>query len=58
PRWMMVDVKFVKTLCRTLSLKELKPHEQLADLALVRRGNRLSIMPVSKDQWDYILSLE
>jgi predicted RNA-binding protein with PUA-like domain len=58
PRWIMVDVKFVKTLSRTITLKELKQKEELAGLALVRPGNRLSIMPVSKQQWEYILSLE
>jgi predicted RNA-binding protein with PUA-like domain len=58
PRWIMVDVKFVKTLSRTITLKELKQKEDLAGLALVRPGNRLSIMPVSKQQWEYILSLE
>jgi predicted RNA-binding protein with PUA-like domain len=58
PRWIMVDVKYVRTLSRTISLKELKDQEQLADLALVRRGNRLSILPVSKEQWEFILSLE
>lgn len=58
PRWFRVDVKYVKTLSRNLSLKELKNHPELADLALVRRGNRLSIMPVSKDQWEFILRLE
>lgn len=58
PRWMMVDVKYVRSLIRTITLKELKCHEELADLALVRRGNRLSIMPVSKKHWELILSLE
>jgi predicted RNA-binding protein with PUA-like domain len=58
PRWMMVDVKHVKTLSRIISLKELKLYPELADLALVTRGNRLSIMPVSKRQWDFILALE
>jgi len=58
PRWFMVDVKFIRTLSRTITLQELKQKEQLTDLALVRRGNRLSIMPVSKQQWDFILSLE
>jgi predicted RNA-binding protein with PUA-like domain len=58
PRWIMVDVKYLKTLSRTITLKELKLKEELADLALLRRGNRLSIMPVSKAQWDFILSLE
>jgi predicted RNA-binding protein with PUA-like domain len=58
PRWIMVDVKYVKTLSRTITLKELKFHEELSGLALVRRGNRLSIMPVNKDQWEFILALE
>jgi len=58
PRWIMVDVKYVKTLSRTISLKELKAQTKLADLALLRRGNRLSIMPISKAEWEFILSLE
>ncbi len=58
PAWMMVDVKYVKTLGRTITLTELKQKPELADFALVKRGNRLSIMPVSKVQWDFILSLE
>jgi predicted RNA-binding protein with PUA-like domain len=58
PRWMMVDVKYVRSLIRTISLKELKDKPELADLALVRHGNRLSIMPVTQQQWEFILSLE
>jgi predicted RNA-binding protein with PUA-like domain len=58
PRWIMVDVKYVRALSRTITLKELKSYQELADLALVRRGNRLSIMPVSKGQWEFILSLD
>lgn len=58
PTWTMVDVKYVKTLSRTITLAELKQKQELSDLALVRRGTRLSIMPVSKEQWDFILSLE
>ncbi len=58
PRWFMVDVKFVRALSRTITLKELKLYRQLNELALVRRGNRLSIMPVNKDQWEFILGLE
>jgi predicted RNA-binding protein with PUA-like domain len=54
----MVDVKYLRTLSRTITLKELKDKEELADFVLVRRGNRLSIMPVGKDQWEFILSLE
>lgn len=58
PRWFMVDVKFIRKLPRTITLKELKPLPELAELALVRRGNRLSIMPVFTSQWEFILSLE
>lgn len=44
---------------RQVSLEEIKQHaEQLEDFPLIRRGNRLSVMPVSKAHWDFILSLE
>ncbi|HSJ49359.1 MAG TPA: EVE domain-containing protein [Gammaproteobacteria bacterium] len=58
PRWYMVDVKFQRKLKRTISLAELKEAPELEDCPLVRKGNRLSIMPISKQQWDFILSLE
>lgn len=58
PRWFMVDVRHVKTLSRTITLQELKQEPKLAELALVRRGNRLSIMAVSKAEWDFILTME
>ena len=58
PTWFMVDVKFVRKFKHTISLQELKQCEALNDLALVRRGNRLSIMPVSQQQWDFIVGLE
>ncbi len=58
PRWMMVDVKFVKTLSRTISLRELKARQELVNMAVVRPGNRLSIMPVRADEWQFILGLE
>ena len=58
PRWMMVDVKFVKTLSRTISLKELKARPELVEMAVVRPSNRLSIMPVSAIEWSFILGLE
>ena len=58
PRWLLVDVKFKRKLKREVSLAELKSARQLKNLALVRRGNRLSVMPVSKAEWDFILTLE
>lgn len=59
PRWMMVEVKYRRKLKRVITLTELKEHTlALAGLELIRRGSRLSIMPVSKEHWDYILGLE
>jgi predicted RNA-binding protein with PUA-like domain len=58
PRWYRVDVRYVRKLKRIITLSELKEHSEVADLPLLRRGNRLSIMPVSKQQWEYILDLE
>ncbi|GAB2798322.1 EVE domain-containing protein [Dyella kyungheensis] len=58
PRWMLVDVKFVKKLKRTITLKELQADPALADMALVRKGNRLSVMPVGAEEWRHILAME
>ncbi|MGH8551208.1 MAG: EVE domain-containing protein [Methylococcales bacterium] len=58
PRWFMVDVRFIRKLKRVLSLKELKESPELKDLALVKLGNRLSVMPVTAEQWHFVLSLE
>jgi predicted RNA-binding protein with PUA-like domain len=58
PRWFMVDVKFVRRLKRTITLEELKGDRRLEGFPLIRRGNRLSIMPVTEKQWHHILSLE
>lgn len=58
PRWYRVDVRYIRHLNRTISLTEMRDDPQLADMPLVRKGNRLSIMPLSKAQWQYVLSLE
>lgn len=58
PRWQLVDVRYKRKLKRTIKLTELKEHPALDDFILNRRGNRLSIMPVSDDYWDLILGLE
>lgn len=60
PRWYMVDVRYVRHLGRTVTLAELKTYAPgpLEGFPLVRRGNRLSIMPVTPEQWQFILSLE
>ncbi len=58
PRWIMVDVKYKRKLKRTITLQELKTHKKLEGMQLLQKGNRLSIMPVSEQHWEYILSLE
>jgi predicted RNA-binding protein with PUA-like domain len=60
PRWFMVDVRYRRHLKRNISLAELKQYTDgpLDGMPLVRKGNRLSIMPVTREQWDFILSLE
>ncbi|BBO77241.1 DUF55 domain-containing protein [Desulfosarcina widdelii] len=58
PRWYMVDIKYLRHTRRVISLAEIKDHASLENMPLVRKGNRLSIMPVSKNEWDFILSLE
>lgn len=61
PRWFLVDVRYIRHLARTIALAELKQAplaKALGDFPLIRKGNRLSIMPVTDAQWQLILSLE
>ena len=60
PRWYLLEVRYVRHTKRTIPLTELKQYAEgpLADFPLVRRGNRLSVMPVTPEQWDFILELE
>ena len=58
PRWMLVDVKFVKKLKRTITLKELQADSALDGMVLLRKGSRLSVQPVEAAHWEHILGLE
>jgi predicted RNA-binding protein with PUA-like domain len=58
PTWFMVDVGFERRLRRTITLTELKGCPELAEMPLLRKGNRLSVMPVTPSQWAFILGLE
>lgn len=60
PRWFLVDVAFERKLKRVIPLEEIKQHAEALgeEFALVRKGNRLSVFPVSAAQYDYLLSLE
>jgi predicted RNA-binding protein with PUA-like domain len=57
PTWFMPDVKFVRRLPRVVSLHELQGRPELDGLLLTRKGNRLSVMPVSKEHFDFIVKL-
>ena len=58
PRWWLVDVRFVRKLAHMVSLQTLQRDARLGDFALTRRGNRLSVLPVSAAQWRIIIGHE
>jgi predicted RNA-binding protein with PUA-like domain len=60
PRWYAVDLKLVRKLERVITLDELRKYadKKLREFVLLRRGNRLSVMPVAKKDWDFVLGLE
>ena len=54
PRWLLVDVRALKK-TRLISLPELRSHPELEEMIILKRGNRLSITPVTKSEWDFIV---
>ena len=54
PRWIHVDVKG-KRKTPLVSIAQLREHEALADMVVLRKGNRLSITPVSAKEWRFIV---
>jgi predicted RNA-binding protein with PUA-like domain len=57
PRWFCPDLKFVRKLARTIPLDELRACKALTGLALLQRGSRLSVIPVSEKHFDTIVEL-
>ena len=57
PTWYMVDVKFVKKFKNAVTLAEIKENPKLQDMKLVQRGNRLSVMPVLKEEFDEVVKM-
>lgn len=57
PRWLAVDVADAIKFPRVLSLADLRAEPRLADMLVLRRGQRLSIMPVTPDEWATIHAL-
>ena len=54
PRWYRVDVAFVARFIEVIPLSWLREQPKLADLSLLRRGNRLSVMPLTDQHWHFI----
>ena len=54
PRWFMVDVCLREKFPQMISLESLRKYPELANMRLLQRGNRLSILPVSRDEWAFI----
>ncbi len=57
PRWLCVDVKYVEHLPRLVSLAEIKIDPQFEGVPLTKKGNRLSVFPISKKHFDRIIKL-
>lgn len=57
PRWYMVAIKWKKKFSRIITLKELKEQNKLKDMVLVQKGSRLSIQPVTKIEFNFILKM-
>lgn len=55
--WSAVDVEFVEAFERIIDLARLRSAPELANLALLRKGNRLSVMPVAAQEWAAVLAL-
>jgi len=57
PRWFMVDIQLKEKFNPPVTLKEIKDNPKLKDFRLIQRGNRLSVFPVNKKEWDEILKM-
>jgi len=57
PLWYMVDIEPVRKLDRVVTLDELRATPELQDMMVIKRGNRFSISPVTKDEFDTVVRL-
>lgn len=57
PTWYMVDVKLIKIFKRPVSLPEIKQNKKLSNMKLVQPGNRLSVMPITKEEFEEIIKM-
>lgn len=57
PRWYMVDIRFISGLPRPLERGELRGHPLLSGMDVLKKGNRLSVQPVTRQQWEAVLEV-
>ena len=57
PTWYMVDIKLKKEFEKPVTLESIKVNPKLKNMKLIQRGQRLSIQPVTKSEWDEILKM-
>ena len=57
PTWIMVDIKLESKLARPVTLEEIKENPKLQNMRLVQRGNRLSVMPAEKKEFNEIIRM-
>ncbi|HYQ48130.1 MAG TPA: EVE domain-containing protein [Thermodesulfovibrionales bacterium] len=57
PRWFMVDVTWEKVFRHTVTLKDLRAHPKLRGMKVLQRGQRLSVMPVTKEEFDIVAAI-
>ena len=57
PRWQTVKVEFVEEFAKLISLDELKQEFSVDEILVVRKGNRLSVMPISEGAAEKILKM-
>lgn len=55
PIWFMVDVKFIKKFEKVISLNDLRSTENIEDMMVLRKGSRLSIQPVTENEFNQIM---
>jgi len=57
PTWFMVDVKFVSKFSNSVSIESMRKNSKLKNIKLLQRGNRLSVMPITKVEFDEIIKM-
>lgn len=57
PRWFMVDIQFVEKFTSVIALQRMKNYSELSNMLLLRKGNRLSVMPVQEQEWEFITQI-